>query len=43
MISLAEFQRTMDSDGWVVFPGVVSPALVGDMLTDMSRAWDVCR
>ena len=43
MIALTEFEHTMERDGWIVFPALISPALVADMLADMSRAWDVCR
>jgi ectoine hydroxylase-related dioxygenase (phytanoyl-CoA dioxygenase family) len=43
MITLAEFERKMADDGWVVFPSLISPALVSEMREDMARAWDVCR
>lgn len=43
MISLPEFQQKMHADGWVIFPDVVSPDLVAEMLVDLSKAWDVCR
>lgn len=43
MISLADFECRMSSDGWMIFPGVVSTALVAEMLSDLDKAWNVCR
>ena len=43
MMNLPEFEELMDSRGWVVFPGVISAPLVSRMLSDLDKAWDVCR
>lgn len=43
MIALCDFRQKMHDDGWIIFPNVLSPALVTDMLEDLSKAWDICR
>jgi phytanoyl-CoA dioxygenase PhyH len=43
MISLAEFEHRMSSDGWMIFPCVVPAPLISQMLSDLDKAWNVCR
>jgi hypothetical protein len=43
MISMTEFARRMDTDGWIIFPDIIPPESVANMLSELTMAWDVCR
>jgi len=33
----------MNTHGWIIFPDVVTPGLIAQMLSELAIAWDVCR
>ena len=42
-VSLEDYSRKMQQDGWIVIPNAVDPELVGRMLIVIEKAWDTCR